>query len=164
MRKRYVWCENCNKLVLISGEPSETDFLACEHKGGFGRVLSGVKVTVYRDKNGHTIFPGETEAKMPARYAKEGYERVEMNFHEARKFTKEMNGRERSKAAAYLEGLQRVSEEAYKEQRSDLLHEMRGMSTYGREFAEYVIDQMNSRDSRAYLSEDPGFHNEALDG
>lgn len=163
MRKRYVWCEQCNKLVLVAGLPDESDFLECSHKGRFAQVLGNVRVTVYRDKDGHTIFPGETDAKMPARYAKEGYERVEMNFHEARKFTKEMNGRERSKAAAYLEGLQRVSEETYKESRSDLIQEMRRMSPRGREFAEYVMAQMNSRDAKAYLSEDPGFHNEALD-
>jgi hypothetical protein len=128
------------------------------------RSFLDAKVVVYRDAGGHTIYPGSANEKMPDRYAKLGYERVEMDFHAARRFQNAMNKEERLKMSHYLETLQRTHEEEHAQDRSDLRQAMRNMSPMGREFAQYVMDIQNSRDARRYISSDPGFHNEALEG
>ncbi len=126
--------------------------------------FTDMKVVVYRDSGGHTIYPGSAAEAMPERYRKLGYERVEMDFHSARRFQKEMNKEEQTKMSHYLETLQRTYENEHKEDREDLLRAMRDMSPLGRAFAERVIEIQNSRDARRYISSDPGFHNEALEG
>jgi hypothetical protein len=122
------------------------------------------KVVVYRDAGGHTIYPGSADEKMPDRYSKLGYERVEMDFHTARRFQSSMNREEQLKMSHYLETLQRTHEEEHAQDRSDLRQAMQNMSPMGREFAQYVMDIQNSRDAKRYISSDPGFHNEALEG
>ena len=120
-------------------------------------------IVVYRDASGHTIYPGRNDAKMPARYAKLGYERVEMNLHEARRFSSQMNREERAKLAVHLEREQAHAEALSAQQRSELRDAMRNMSRQGRDYVRAVMEYNNSQDAKRYYSTDPGFHNEALE-
>src|SRR5688572_22028430 len=96
------------------------------------QALHSRPVVVYRDAGGHTIYPGSADEAMPDRYKKLGYERVEMDFHTARRFQNSMNKEERLKMSHYLEALQRTYEEEHAQDRSDLREAMRHMSPLGR--------------------------------
>jgi hypothetical protein len=127
------------------------------------KFQDALHIVVYRDASGHTIYPGKN-GKMPERYSKEGYERVEMNFHEARRFTQQMNRDERAKMARHMEKEQIVYEQVQAQQRDDLRQAMRHMSPLGRDYARAAMELSNNQEHGKYLSVDPGFHNEALDG
>lgn len=129
------------------------------------RVLrgSGKKITIYRDGAGNVQFPGSADEPMPDRLAGLGYERVQMDYHEARKFQTEFNKAERFKAADKLEFMHYLENEQRKEDRDDLLSALHSMSPRGRDFAQRVINENNARDARAYYSSDPGFYIEAIE-
>ena len=125
------------------------------------QALTRLPITIYRNAAGEVRFPGSASEAMPANYKSQGFERVEMNFHEARKFQKEFNDRERGRDSIKKEFMEYIEAEEKAAERSDLHHAMRNMSPIGREYAEYVIEQSNKR--RDYYSSDPGFRIEILE-
>lgn len=126
------------------------------------QALHRLPITIYRNSNGEVRFPGSAREPMPANYKEQGFERVEMTYHEARKFEKEFSAQERARSSDKLEFQHFLETEKNKGGREDLLHEMRGMSNYGRDFAQYVIEQNNREDAGRFYSEDPGFYIEVL--
>lgn len=152
-------CDKCGAELYVGSWP----FCKGGHQptGSFNR--DSVSIVVYQDASGHTIYPGRSDAPIPKRYAKLGYEKVEMNLHEARRFSTQMNRDERAKMSAHLEREQRQQEHVQAQMRSELREAMRHMSPKGRDYVRAVMELNNSRDAKAFLSHDPGFHNEALE-
>ena len=152
-------CDKCGAELQVGSWP----FCRGGHAPVGSRNQDAVCVTVYRDASGHTIYPGRADAPLPARYAKLGYHKIEMNLAEARRFSSQMNRDERAKMAAHLEREQAHAEQLQSQTRAELRDAMRHMSPRGRDYVRAVMEQNNGRDTRAYLSSDPGFHNEALE-
>lgn len=120
-------------------------------------------IVIYKNAMGEVRFPGSADEPMPQNYKDQGFQRVEMNFHEARKFQREYAQDLQFKESDKLEFIHYMESELRKEDRQDLIREMRRFSAHGREFAQYVIEQSNSEDARKYYSHDPGFHIEAIE-
>ncbi len=118
-------------------------------------------ITIYRNASGEVRFPGSASEPMPDNYKAQGFERVEMTFHEARRFQKQFNEQERGRDSIKKEFMDYMESQEKSESRSDLLHAMRSMSPIGREYAEHVIRESEKR--RDYLSHDPGFRIEILE-
>lgn len=124
------------------------------------QALHRLPITIYRNSAGEVRFPGAAREAMPDNYKSQGFQRVEMTYHEAKKFEKEFNLQERSRSGIKNEFMDMMEGEQQAENRSELLHAMRTMTPRGREYAEYAIEQANK--ARKYESEDPGFHIEIL--
>lgn len=156
-------CDKCGGLVQIGSWPM------CPKNGGDHELtgwrarIADLPVVIYKNGAGEVRFPGSATEPMPANYKQQGFERVEMSYHEARKFQKDFNASERFKDADKKELLHYLHEEEHREDRSDLQHAMRGMSNQGRDFAQYVIEQNNRKESTQFYSHDPGFYIEALE-
>lgn len=142
----------------VCDSPAERVFLSKRIQ-----ALHRLPITIYKGPDGSVRFPGAANEAMPDQYRKEGFQRVELSYYEAKKFQNEFNAQERARHSDKLEYMHYLESEARKEDRSDLLREMRNMSPRGRDFAEYVISQNDSRDAHKYYSQDPGFHIEILD-
>lgn len=125
------------------------------------QALNRLPITIFRNAAGEVRFPGSATEPMPSNYKEQGFERVEMTFHEARKFQKQFNEQERHRDSLKKEFMDYMESQEREQSRSDLLHAMRNMSPMGREYAEYVIEQANKR--RDYYSDDPGFRIEILE-
>lgn len=125
------------------------------------QALHRLPITIYRNAQGEVRFPGSATEAIPENYKAQGFERVEMNFQQAKKFQKEFNEQERGRDSIKKEYMEYAESQEKAQNRSDLLHAMRGMSPIGREYAEHAIEQANKR--RDYNSSDPGFRIEILE-
>lgn len=127
------------------------------------QILNRKPITIYRNSSGEVRFPGSADEAIPANYKAEGFQRVEMTYHEAQKFQKDFNRQEQMRDSDKKEFMHYLESERNAEDRSDLLHSMRGMSSRGRDFAAYCIEQNNKNEAQKYYSNDPGFHIEILE-
>jgi hypothetical protein len=114
-------------------------------------------VVVFRGPDGNFRFPGDANGPAAARYAREGFERVELRgAADVRRFEKVMNAHEYSRAARRVEHQQQFREQREKHMRGELRQKMQSMSERGRELARVVMRQ-NDHKPRERV-QDANFH------
>lgn len=117
-------------------------------------------VVVFKGPDGQFRFPGDASGPAAARYAREGFERIEIRgAHEMRRFEKVMNRHEYSRASRRLEHKLAGREAREKALRGDLRMRMQSMSTAGRTLARAAMDRNDNRPKERVA--DANFHNEA---
>jgi hypothetical protein len=153
-------CEKCGSSVHVG------DWPWCPHAAATRRrEIACAPVVIYKDAQGNVGYVGSSDPNIRSAkdYEKKGYQRVEMNYYEARKWTRENNIQLRADHARQLERLQAKYEEEQAERRADLRAEMRHMSPLGRAMAQAAIEANNRKEAKAYYSQDLGFHIEGLE-
>lgn len=114
-------------------------------------------VVVFRGPDGTFRFPGDANGASAARYARDGFERIELRGHaDVRRFEKVMNAHEYSRAARRVEHQQQFREQREKHLRGELRQKMQSMSERGRELARVVMRE-NDRKPRERV-QDANFH------
>jgi len=116
-------------------------------------------VVVFRGPDGTFRFPGDAHGASAARYAREGFERIELRGHaDVRRFEKVMNAHEYSRAARRVEHQQQFREQREKHLRGELRQQMQSMSERGRDFARLVMRQNDHKPRER--AQDANFHAE----
>ena len=118
-------------------------------------------VVVFRAHDGSFRFPGDANGTSAAKYAKDGFERIELRgAADVRRFETLMNKREYSRAARRVEAMQAHREMRESASRSELRNAMASMSERGRAVARAAM-RMNDNKPRERARE-VGFHVEAF--
>lgn len=98
-------------------------------------------VVIFRGPDGFR-FPGDPNGPAATRYAREGFERIELRgAADVRRFEKVMNAHEYSRAARRVEHQQRFREQREAHLRGELRQKMQSFSARGRELARVVMRQ-----------------------
>jgi hypothetical protein len=118
-------------------------------------------IVVYRAPDGTFRFPGDGSGAQAARYASQGFERVELRgAADVRRFEKVMNAHEYSRAMRRVEVRQAQREARERETRSELRQRMQSFTRFGREVAKAAMT-MNDNKPRLRAA-DPNFHSEVF--
>ncbi len=99
----------------------------------------------YRGPGGELFIPGARDSQL----VPPGYQQVEIkNFRDRDKFYKEANLQDQMIHEQNAESEEIVFGEMRRQERSDLFHEMSGMSEFGRNAARAAMKRTNERDKR----------------
>lgn len=116
-------------------------------------------IVVFRAPDGSFRFPGDASGAQAARYAREGFERVELRgAADVRRFEKVMNAHEYSRAMRRVEVRQQQRELREAHTRSELRQRMQSFTRQGRDIAKAAM-LMNDR-KPALRAAFPNFHAE----
>ncbi len=150
MRRRYIHCNDCKRLVLVAGEPRKGDFTDCTHR--FAR--EPITPTVYYiNAEGKRLYPWSSDP-IPKNYTDLGYQRVELTgIGEIRKFEKEVAREMQSQHSRVSEDERRRYEEARSQRHSDLRQEMRDFDDFHQSLAREAMEQEDRGYSQRYDSE-----------
>jgi hypothetical protein len=158
-------CKQCGK-VFERRVSWDSDTIPCECGSEALRVFISHReyraqsfdpVLIYRDKSGHTRFPGRNQGTVP-----DGYEPVYLRTTaEVRKFEREMNSKERERYFAHKERQEKRFEPWLANARSELRQKMQLMSPRGRDLAEAAMRE-NDRQATVDTRFDPAFRLEAF--
>lgn len=114
-------------------------------------------VVVFRAPDGGFRFPGDPNGASAARYAREGFERIELrSAQDVRRFETVMNRHELSRAQRRVEHQQQFREQREKHLRGELRQKMQSMSERGRELARVVMRQNDHKPRER--ARDANFH------
>lgn len=114
-------------------------------------------VVIFRAPDGSFRFPGDAQGQSAQRYAREGFERIELRgAADVRRFESVMNHHERSRAMRRVERQQQFREQREAALRSELRRQMASMSPRGRAIAEAAM-RRNDQKPREY-ARDANFH------
>lgn len=140
------WCWNDVESIVCKtcGEPS--------YRSDYFEKLTSEVTAYYRGPDGKLFIPGAGDSRLVPK----GYERVEIkNFRDRDRFYKEANLSDQMEHERNAETEEIVFGEMRRQERSDLFHEMSGMSNEGRELARRAIERTNRKsdryESRGYL-------------
>jgi hypothetical protein len=146
------------------------DWPFCDKAGGHSaasrrRRAQVEPCVIYRGPNGEVGFVASSDPNCQSakNYEAQGYNRVEMQMFEARKFAREMNKEERKRAELVLQAVYESEEELRKEERAELRAAMRHMSPLGRDFARFAMERGDREEAAYYRVKDPGFYIEGFD-
>lgn len=118
-------------------------------------------IVVFRAPDGTLRVPGDPTSPMTKKYARFGYERIELrSAAEVRRFEQQENSRELSLASRRTEHREQMRELREAESRRSLRSAMEHMSERGRDLARAMMAQ-NDRAPRA-RTRDPGCHFEVF--
>lgn len=116
-------------------------------------------IVVFRAPDGSFRFPGDGSGAQAARYAREGFERVELRgAADVRRFEKVMNAHEYSRAMRRVEVRQQQREAREAQMRSELRQRMQSFSRQGRDIAKAAMAMNDNKP--ALRAAFPNFHAE----
>lgn len=157
-------CDKCNHVVHMG------DWPFCEKSGGHSaasrrRRAQVEPCVVYKGPNGEIGFVASSDPNCLSakNYEKQGYNRVEMQMFEARKFARQMNKEERKRAELVLQAVYESEEELKKSERAELRAAMAHWSPLARDFAIHAMEANDRKDAEYYRAKDPGFYIEGFD-
>ncbi len=156
-RRRYLWCKDCDGLVIVAGIPQRGD-RACTHR--FAREVA--KPTVYYlNKDGEMWVPPSAEDTCPL----PGWQRHEVQPHEIRKFERQMNAKMRDDHYRELQAQAETNERASRDReqvRRQLADELREESKHRspeeREFLDHVLRESAQESNYSRSEYDSNFH------
>lgn len=118
-------------------------------------------VVVFRAPDGSFRFPGDPAGAGASRYAREGFERIELrSAADVRRFETQMNRREYARAERRIAIAQQNRELRERHQRGELRRLMPSMSPRMRDLARTVIERNNQKPGLS--AKEAGFHVEAF--
>lgn len=116
-------------------------------------------IVVFRAPDGSFRYPGDANGAGAARYAREGYTRIELRgAAEVRRFERAVNRHEFSRAMRVAENRQKLRESRERDNRSELRQRMQSMSRFGRDVARTAMQRNDQRPRES--AKDPGFHSD----
>jgi len=117
-------------------------------------------IVVFRAPDGTFRFPGDANGAGAARYARDGFTRIELRgAAEVRRFEKAVNQHEFSRAMRVAENRQRAREAREATNRSELRQRMQSMSRFGRDVARTAMSRNDQKPRES--AKEPGFHSDA---
>jgi len=134
---------NCREVTIQTYSPSRPKDWAIK------------PIVVHVGKGGAVRFPGHENAPVP-----KGFNRVELKtLSEIAAFERKVNQKLSSEAAQHLEREEAHFSSIQAKLRGELRERMKTMSPFGRDFAQFVIEQNNQRKRK---KSDVGFHVQVL--
>lgn len=116
-------------------------------------------VVVFRGPDGVYRFPGDPNGRAAAKYARDGFERVELRgAADVRRFERHMNKHEFSRACNRAEFMQRAREAREKDLRGQLRMKGQSMSRRGRDLMRAAFEYNDGKPREK--GKDPGFYSE----
>lgn len=115
-------------------------------------------IVVHRDAAGNVRFPAHADAPIPP-----GFQKVELtDFHQVRKFEKEMNDRDAAKAQQFTHTRQQFLDGQLKENRRVMEQLVSKFTPRGRKFYEKMREVSEMRRLKGRNDAKPSFYVEAL--
>lgn len=115
-------------------------------------------VVVHKDAEGNVRFPGHADAPLPP-----GFHKVELtDFHQIRKFEKEINAKDRERASKFHEAKSFLLDGQLKENRRVMSELVKNFTPRGKEFYAKMKEVSERKQKQGGRGIDPGFYIEAF--
>ena len=164
-------CEKCGRVKEYFFKPMPPSMVICADGNCSGNALYSpsfyytsqtaqrfAPVVVHKDAEGNVRFPGHADAPLPP-----GFHKVELtDFHQIRKFEKEVNQRDKERASKFHEAKSFLLDGQLKENRRVMAGLVKNFTPRGKEFYARMQEVSKRKQQTSGRPIDPGFYIEAF--
>ncbi len=151
MRRVYLPCKDCNRIVLVYGPKQKGDFVECPH--GLTQSREPFPATVYYENAaGQRLYPWD-HRELPKEYTDKGFQRFEVSGFERGRFEKQTRAQMNAEASHKSEDARREYEEDRAQRHAELRNMAQGWDDKHRAIAYEAMEQEDRGYSRQHDSE-----------